>query len=116
MDRAYSERYLRRSYGITLTEYERLLEKQHHRCAICGGEGFLMDKNRHRIKLVVDHNHSTGEVRGLLCHNCNRALGLLHDDENSLRKALSYLQGATTIPYGSRAKTRPEAHGSGDAG
>ena len=41
--------------------------------------------------LVVDHKHSTGEVRGLLCHNCNRALGLLKDDPKVLQKAMNYL-------------------------
>lgn len=59
-------------------------------CAICGGEGFTM-KECHSLKLVVDHCHATGKVRGLLCHNCNRALGLLKDSSESLRCAINYL-------------------------
>jgi hypothetical protein len=52
----------------------------------------------HTAKLMVDHCHATGKVRGLLCHNCNRALGLLKDDKSTIRRALEYLEGATTIP------------------
>ena len=52
----------------------------------------------HKSKLVVDHCHATGKVRGLLCHNCNRALGLLKDKISVLKNAIQYLEGATTIP------------------
>lgn len=103
-DEAISSRYLEREYGITIDEYNKLLEKQNYRCAICGGEGFLMDSSRHKIKLVVDHDHNTGVVRGLLCHNCNRALGLFHDNEKDLLSAIDYLKRATTIPQGSTPK------------
>jgi hypothetical protein len=67
-----------------------------------------MDVQRHSCKLVVDHCHTGGQVRGLLCHNCNRALGLLQDSVPALKAAVKYLQGATTIPSGSRLK-RAEA-------
>ena len=103
-DEAISSRYLEREYGITIDEYNSLLKKQNYRCAICGGEGFLMDSSRHKIKLVVDHDHKTGAVRGLLCHNCNRALGLFHDAEDNLLNAVDYLKRATTIPKGSTPK------------
>jgi len=83
--------YLKRVYGITLEDYEDMYAEQEGLCAICGGEGFLM-KDCHSIKLVVDHCHHTGAVRGLLCHNCNRALGLLKDSETSLRAAINYLK------------------------
>ena len=109
--RGVSTAYLRRCYGITLRDYEELLKIQNHRCAICDGEGFAMDVNRHKVKLVVDHDHATGRVRGLLCHNCNRALGLLQDSAQNLEAAITYLEGATTIPQGSRTK-RSEAPGS----
>ncbi|WP_422649574.1 endonuclease VII domain-containing protein [Cupriavidus sp. H18C1] len=81
-----------RSYGIDYDRYISLLNEQGHVCALCGGEGFLM-KGCHRVKLVVDHCHQTGRVRGLLCHNCNRALGLLQDDPAILRAAIDYLKG-----------------------
>jgi len=53
-----------------------------------------MDEKRHSMKLVVDHCHEGGQVRGLLCHNCNRALGLLKDDVDTLQKAIDYLGGS----------------------
>lgn len=92
--------YYRRVYGITLEEYLALAEQQDYACAICHRENFAM-KECHSGVLVVDHNHKTGEVRGLLCHNCNRALGLLHDDIGALQSAISYLGRVTTIPKGS---------------
>jgi hypothetical protein len=49
-------------------------------------------RNHHRKTLVVDHSHETGAVRGLLCHNCNRALGLIHDDAAVLRRAAEYIE------------------------
>ena len=91
-DLAHSNGYLRRTYGMTVQQYAQLYVKQGGRCAICGGEGFLLNKTRHKIKLVVDHDHSTGKIRGLLCHNCNRALGLFHDNLDHLNNALNYLK------------------------
>lgn len=95
--------YYRRTYNITLEEYLELAEKQKFVCAICGEENFAMGSN-HSGCLVVDHNHETGEIRGLLCHNCNRALGLLQDDSSLILKAFHYLQSVTTIPKGSTLK------------
>lgn len=83
--------YLTRAYNITLDDYRGLLVTQGHKCAICGGEGFIMNKDRHKLKLVVDHCHDTGRVRGLLCHNCNRALGLLKDSIATMNRAIDYL-------------------------
>lgn len=104
--------YLQRTYNISLRDYERMLEEQEHLCAICRTEGWTM-ADHHNLKLVVDHCHSTGNVRGLLCHNCNRALGLLQDSGNNLQSAIDYLKGATTIPSGSTLK-RVEAPGTED--
>jgi len=61
--------------------YEKLLQEQQGRCAIC----------RAKRELVVDHNHDTGAVRGLLCYPCNVGLGCFADDEYVLRRALKYL-------------------------
>lgn len=74
-----------------------LHEKQNNKCAVCDGEGFKMAEH-HKSKLVVDHCHKSGTVRGLLCHNCNRALGLFKDKIDVLKRAIKYLEGATTIP------------------
>jgi hypothetical protein len=82
-DRAY-----RNFYGITLLEYEALLVQQAGGCAICGKE----PPKRGRVqRLVVDHDHETGQVRGLLCDTCNRAIGLLGDNATMLRRACEYL-------------------------
>lgn len=73
-----------RSYGITVEDYNNMLEAQDYGCYICGGT----DANR---ALSIDHNHSTGKVRGLLCSNHNRALGLLGDNPELLIAAHRYL-------------------------
>jgi len=81
-----------RLYGIDKKTYEQMHENQEGKCKICQGDGFVMAEC-HTVKLVVDHCHTTGEVRGLLCHNCNRALGLFQDSEESLIRAQAYLKG-----------------------
>lgn len=96
-DRRLTSRYLQRNYGMTLMQYEVIREKQQGLCAICETEGFIM-ANHHKMKLVVDHCHASGRVRGLLCHNCNRALGLLKDSDKVLQRAIDYLRETTTRP------------------
>lgn len=59
---------------------------------ICGDEGFCIGNKNHTEKLVVDHDHETGQVRDLLCHNCNRALGLFQDNIEIVDSALEYLK------------------------
>jgi hypothetical protein len=88
--------YLTRCYGIDYDTYLAMHNRQNGLCALCCGEGFCMAEH-HKLKLVVDHCHETGRIRGLLCHNCNRALGLLHDDPRVIRKAIGYLEGITAV-------------------
>ncbi|MCK5601272.1 endonuclease VII domain-containing protein [Candidatus Pacearchaeota archaeon] len=78
---------LYRKYGISSRQYEKLVEKQNGRCAICG-------KHQSELKttLNVDHNHETGKVRGLLCVACNRLLGYAQDNQDILMKAIQYLE------------------------
>jgi hypothetical protein len=73
-----------RSYGISVEEYDDMLESQGGGCYICGigPVGRALD---------IDHDHRTGKVRGLLCSNHNRALGLLGDDPDLLLAAHTYL-------------------------
>jgi Recombination endonuclease VII len=78
------------SYGITPLEYEAMFKKQKGQCAICGSTD---PGQRTKRFLCVDHNHKTGKVRGLLCHRCNRGLGLLGDSIKVLTKASKYLKG-----------------------
>lgn len=90
--RYYSQRLrLREKYGVTYEFYEELLEKHSHKCAICG-QPETRESNGVPILMAVDHDHRTGEIRGILCNNCNRALGLLKDDTEVLRKAIEYLE------------------------
>jgi hypothetical protein len=76
---------LKALYGISLVQYEQLLEQQGGVCAICGRSP------RGRPVLDVDHDHLTGIVRGLLCGNCNRAVGLLDDNPDLFDKAKAYI-------------------------
>lgn len=92
-----------RNYGITSIDYSRMLTEQNGLCKICGGEGFTMAKH-HKLKLVVDHCHETNIVRGLLCHNCNRGLGLFKEDYTILLRAMNYVESATTISKESTLK------------
>ncbi len=78
---------LQKKFGINLPTFEKILEEQNRVCYICEQEN-----NNSGGSLAVDHNHKTGQVRGLLCGNCNRALGLLQDSPDLLRKALTYLE------------------------
>lgn len=79
-------KYLLKKYGITLADYNDILNAQNGRCAIC------LCKPRTK-NLAVDHNHGTGEVRGLLCYRCNHGLlGHAHDSEEMLERALEYVR------------------------
>jgi hypothetical protein len=79
---------LKRQYGITVDEYDRLLESQDGKCAICASDS----PGKRTKHFHVDHCHKTGSVRGLLCHKCNRAIGLFDDNPNLLTQASAYLK------------------------
>ena len=79
---------LQRLYGITSEDYDEILESQGRVCGKC-----KRSPPDHRKKfLAVDHCHKTGKVRGLLCDNCNRGIGLLGDTVESLTEAVEYLK------------------------
>ena len=85
-------RKLKYLYGITIEEYEALLEAQGGVCAVC--------KRPQRkvawgavVMMSVDHDHKTGVVRGLLCYHCNAGLGFFDDDPELLEAAVGYLKG-----------------------
>lgn len=80
--------YLKQKYGLTVEAFEEMLMFQNGVCAIC-----------HRAETIngfenlsVDHDHKTGEIRGLLCHSCNVGLGKFQDDPLRLEKAIEYLR------------------------
>ena len=81
---------LKTQYGLTLEEYEKLLEDHEGVCAICG-EQENTKRNGDIIRLAIDHDHKTGEIRGLLCDRCNRGLGLFRDSPQLLESAVRYL-------------------------
>lgn len=81
------DRRLKDRYGITLIEYNQMYADQCGLCAICSG-----DLDASSRKAPVDHDHSTGKVRGLLCHFCNRGLGLFKDDPELLESAAMYIR------------------------
>ena len=77
-------------YGITLQEYEHILEKQQRKCAVCGSEG--RGKGSRHKPLCVDHCHITGKFRGLLCNKCNLGVGNFNDDIDRLLNMVAYLR------------------------
>lgn len=87
------DRYLQRTYGITLNDYNELLEAQNGVCAICGNPETTINKRGNRVQdLAVDHDHTTGKVRGLLCRKCNRILGDANENIAILTMATNYLK------------------------
>jgi len=72
---------LEKRYGLSTTEYQEMAEATPH-CPICGSEE----------PLVIDHDHSTGKVRGLICQPCNKGLGFFRDNIESMKNAIAYLE------------------------
>ena len=87
--KALDTRY-RKEYGIGINQYKTMLAEQDGKCFLCGAE--------HWRNLAVDHNHTTGKIRRLLCTHCNMALGLLNDDPVLLQKCIDYVQTEFVIP------------------
>jgi len=80
------KKYIYSKYNLTIDGYNQLLIEQNGCCKICGRHQTKLKK-----KLVVDHCHRTGKVRGLLCYNCNLGIGLLFDNQTILQSAINYL-------------------------
>ena len=78
---------LRRTYGISLEIYEQMLQEQEYKCKICKST----DPKHNSGNFVVDHCHTKGHVRGLLCGECNLMLGKANDNITTLQNAISYL-------------------------
>lgn len=74
---------LKRKYGISLSEYQIILERQGNKCYIC----WATDR-----PFNIDHDHKTGKVRGVLCAPCNKAIGLLQDNPCFLSRAAAYVE------------------------
>ncbi|ABQ12475.1 endonuclease VII [Phormidium phage Pf-WMP3] len=73
-------------YGLSLSDYNKLFQLQNGCCAVC------RNPQAEGKTLVVDHNHDTGKVRGLLCSKCNTGLGQFNDNPDLLKEAVNYLE------------------------
>ncbi len=80
-------KYLYYTYGITSEQYNQLLKDQNYDCAICGLNEDDSEQNFH-----LDHDHSNGKIRGILCENCNHGIGNFNDNIEIMASAISYLQ------------------------
>lgn len=92
-----------RRHRMTREQWQQMLLEQGALCAIC---------RRHGWEYVIDHNHETGQVRGLLCHGCNTALGILGDCPETLQRAIDYLtERGHYAGLSPRATRAPETEG-----
>lgn len=87
---------VRQKYGVSAEVYEEMMRRQHGLCAICGQQdrGFYRGT---RKRLAVDHDHTTGFVRGLLCQDCNIMLGHGKHDTNVFLSAVEYVKRARAL-------------------
>lgn len=85
-DQCHAEARTPDKYGLTITEFKVLLDARGGSCGICGTSDWGIKGPQ------IDHDHETGAVRGILCVNCNNALGRMHDDTARLRAAAAYLE------------------------
>ncbi len=86
--RAMRSYYFKYKYGITMNDYDFMYADQKGCCSICG---------KHKDSLIVDHDHVTGKVRGLLCYQCNTGIGQFQDDVDILTKAIKYIKERSTV-------------------
>ncbi len=88
----YKNYYMKKRYGISVKQYQKLFNFQRGVCAICGGKETRKNKHTKICKLSIDHDHETNKIRGLLCSKCNSVLGLVNDNPKILIKAIEYLK------------------------
>lgn len=82
---------LKKNYGLSKADYDVMSERQDHKCAICQEPEGAVIRGK-TLSLAVDHDHATGKIRGLLCADCNRAIGMLKDSPELLEKAAGYIR------------------------
>ena len=80
-------------YGVTIADVQALFEAQYGLCAVCGNPETCISKRTGKPKMLhVDHDHETGKVRGLLCQDCNMALGHMREDVKRIEALLAYVK------------------------
>ena len=102
------DKYYRQRFNITLTDYENLLSRQAEKCAVCNSHVSSFKK-----RLAVDHNHKTGEIRGLLCFKCNHFVIGRYTDPDLLLAAARYLTGPHTgkfVPVKKKVRKKRKSH------
>lgn len=87
----FKRAYLKKNYGISLEEYNRLQLKQDGKCAICRQPETTVIRGN-LVDLSVDHCHDKGNIRGLLCSKCNQGIGCFKHDQSLLEAAIEYLK------------------------
>lgn len=87
--KAHVRHQRKHKYGVTEAMFKDMLENQKGRCKVCNKK--FTNKSRYTTA-CVDHCHTTGQVRGLLCNSCNRAIGMLGDTYEAVKKAADYLK------------------------
>lgn len=95
-------RYILYEYGLDEVSFDVLRKKQNNRCAIC------FRRFRNRKDTQIDHHHTNGSIRGLLCRTCNLGLGYFRDNQEILKKALVYLKDRSSIRFLNKAIFMPE--------
>ena len=91
----YYERLIKNKYGMTVADYDRMFEEQGGVCKICE-QTCNHPQRREAGTLSIDHCHTTGKVRGLLCSKCNTAIGYFDDSINTLKRAIDYLEASNS--------------------
>jgi hypothetical protein len=90
--------HLRRTFGITLAQFNAVNEFQSGLCAICDNP----PNGKYDHTLYVDHDHKTGRIRGLICDNCNVVLGRVNDSSEILSRMITYLESPEAAPTSTR--------------
>ena len=90
--RKQSSYKLKANYGLSLEDYQNMMDKQNGVCAICLKPETTLSNAGYVKNLSVDHCHTTGRVRGLLCHHCNTGVGKFMDSVEILESAIKYLK------------------------
>lgn len=96
--KTWRNKHLKRNYGLTLFNLKQMFEKQEGKCSICESDMKFENGNynkgdkRNGREVCVDHDHSTGRVRGLLCFHCNTAIGHLFDNPKAVENIKNYLK------------------------
>lgn len=91
--RSRRDGHYRRTFGITVDDYERMLAEQGGKCHLCHGRPVASKSRRSgNARLHVDHDHQTDKVRRLLCYRCNVGLGLFRDNVAVLSRAIAYIK------------------------